>query len=93
MIQDIYPHKLVNAFIRGKGVEPDGLLFRFGSGGLACRLSGNRLALPRVADLPGGERRYLFSLDGTPCYLDVDAPQEAPEKEDNADVNSSAEGI
>lgn len=78
MIQDIGPHKLRNEFIPAKAVEPEGLLFRFGPGGVLCRLSGGAVALPRVADIPGGERRFLFTLDDVPCYLDVDAPEEVP---------------
>ena len=78
MIQDIYPHKLHNEFIPHKAVKPEGLLFRFSPAGLICRLSGDALRLPRAADLPGGERRFLFTLDDVPCYLDVDAPVETP---------------
>ena len=72
MIQDIYPHKLHNEFIPGKGVEMDGLLFCFRGNNLLCRIEDGRVGLPRVADLPDGECRFLFQLDNTPCYLAVE---------------------
>ena len=79
MIQDIYPHRLRNEFIPGRAPEPSGWLFRFTPEGLVCCVTEAGISLPRLADLPGGERRYLFALDGAPCYLDVDAPAEVPE--------------
>ena len=70
MIQDIFPHRLRNEFIPGKGVEAEGLLFHFSGAGMACRNEDGAVTLPRV----GVKRdcRYLFSLDDVPCYLDLD---------------------
>ena len=79
MIQDIFPHKLHNEFIPGMAVRTDGLLFCFQGSDLLCRLEGDEVRLPRVADLPGAsDCRFLFMLDDTPCYLAVDEAGPAP---------------
>ena len=73
MIQDIYPHRLRNEFIPARPVDPEGLLFRFDGDSVLCAIEGGRVALPRVKDFPSdAERRYLFALDDTPCYLDME---------------------
>jgi len=73
MIQDIYPHRLRNEFIPARPVDPEGLLFRFDGDSVLCAIEGDRVALPRVKDFSSdSERRYLFALDDTPCYLDME---------------------
>ena len=79
MIQDIYPHVLHNEFIPGKPLENDGLLFLFDEGRVLCTVEGGKVRLPRIADFPDGEeRRYLFALDETPCYLGMERPEGTP---------------
>ena len=77
MIQDIFPHVLRNEFVPGRAVEGDGLLTLFRGGDVLCGISDGAVRLPRVSDLPeAAERRYLFALDDTPCYLGMeDAPE------------------
>ncbi|MBQ3476612.1 MAG: NAD(+) diphosphatase [Clostridia bacterium] len=73
MIQDIYPHRLRIEFIPARPVDPEGLLFRFDGDSVLCAIEGDRVALPRVKDFSSdAERRYLFALDDTPCYLDME---------------------
>ena len=76
MIQDIYPHVLRNEFVPDHPVAPDGLLFRFEGDSLLCAIEGDAVRLPRVRNMPSkAERRYLFSLDGMPCYLGMEGAQ------------------
>ena len=80
MIQDIFPHVLRNEFIPDRAVEPEGLLFCFDGDGVLCAIEDGRVRLPRVRELPAGaERRYLFALDGVPCYLGLEEAAQAPE--------------
>ena len=80
MIQDIFPHVLRNEFIPGRAVEGDGLLFLFRDGSLACAIEDGAVRLPRVSDVPSeAERRYLFALDGAPCYLGMEEAADAPQ--------------
>jgi len=73
MIQDIYPHRLRNEFLPARPVDPEGLLFCFDGNNVLCAIIDDRVALPRVKDLPSdAERRYLFALDDAPCYLDME---------------------
>ena len=76
MIQDIYPHVLRNEFVPEHPVAPDGLLFRFEGDSLLTAVEGDAVRLPCVRDMPSkAERRYLFSLDGMPCYLGMEGAQ------------------
>ena len=76
MIQDIFPHVLRNEFVPEHPAAPDGLLFRFEGDSLLCAVEGDAVRLPRVRDLPSkAERRYLFALDGVPCYLGMEGAQ------------------
>ena len=80
MIQDIFPHVLRNAFVPDRQVDPEGLLFRFNGDCVLCSIEAGEVRLPRVNTLPAaGERRYLFALDDVPCYLDIQASDDAPE--------------
>ena len=73
MIQDIFPHRLRNEFIPGRAADPEGRLFAFRDGGLLCRIENGVLCLPRLRDAaPVRDCRYLFALDGEPCFLDMD---------------------
>ena len=79
MIQDIYPHVLRNEFVPGKGVEPDGTLMLFEGEGVLCAIEDETVRLPHVNQLPeGAERRYLFALDGSPCYLGMEERPRVP---------------
>ena len=73
MIQDIFPHRLRNEFIPSRAVDPEGWLFAFHGGGLLCHIEGGAVRLPQVKDaVTVADCRYLFALDGTPCFLDMD---------------------
>ena len=79
MIQDIYPHKLHNEFIPGRALDPEGLLFVIRGPEVLCRIEGDAVVLPRVREIEGiANHRFLFTLDNTPCYWGVDAPDAAP---------------
>lgn len=79
MIQDIHPHRLNNAFVPNRAVEPDGLLFCFKDDALLCAIEGGAVRVPRVGELVwGGEPRYLFALDDAPCYLSPEAAEPIP---------------
>ena len=79
MIQDIQPHRLVNAFVPDMPVKADGLLFRFNGDCVLCAVEGGAVRLPRVGSVPSrAECRYLFALDGIPCYLDMEQTEVAP---------------
>ena len=72
MIQDIYPHVLRNEFVPDCPVRPEGWLFCFDGDCLLCAVDAGSVRVPRVKDMPStGELRYLFALDGVPCYLDM----------------------
>lgn len=78
MIQDIQPHTLHNAFVTNRAVEPDGMLFRFDGDTLLCAIENGALSVPKVREMPSdAERRYLFALDETPCYLGMESTLEA----------------
>ncbi|MBR3503997.1 MAG: NAD(+) diphosphatase [Clostridia bacterium] len=73
MIQDIWPHRLRNEFIPGRAVDPEGWLFAFRDGGVFCRIENGAVRLPRVKEAsPVNDLRYLFALDGAPCFLDME---------------------
>ena len=73
MIQDIYPHVFHNGFQPARPAEPEGLLFRFEGDCVLCAVEGDRVRLPRVKEMISTvERRYLFALDDTPCYLGME---------------------
>ena len=73
MIQDIWPHRLRNEFIPGRAVDPEGWLFSFRDGGLLCRIENGAVRLPHINEAaPIADIRYLFALDGAPCFLDMD---------------------
>ena len=79
MIQDIYPHKLHNEFIPGRALDPEGFLFVIRGPEVLCRIEGDAVVLPRVREIEGiANHRFLFTLDNTPCYWGVDAPDAAP---------------
>ena len=71
MIQDIQPHALRIEYVPDPPVTADGLLFLFGEGGVLCRIEEGSVRLPRVDSFPEAARgaRYLFALDGAPCFL------------------------
>ena len=73
MIQDIYPHVFHNVFVPDCQVDPEGLLFRFEGDSLLCAVEGDSVRLPRVKEMVStAERRYLFALDDTPCYMGME---------------------
>ena len=79
MIQDIFPHRLRNEFIPGRGVEDGDWLFVFRDGGVMCAIEDGAVILPRAGEgrgLAGG--RFLFTLDGVGCALAEDG--ELPER-------------
>lgn len=79
MIQDIFPHRLRNEFIPDCPLDADGLLFLFRGGDVLCRIEDGTVHMPAVRDIPGiSEHRYLFALDGVPCFLGMDEAVEAP---------------
>ena len=73
MIQDIFPHVFHNGFQPACPADPEGLLFRFEGDSVLCAVEGDRVRLPRVKEMASAaERRYLFALDETPCYLGME---------------------
>ena len=79
MIQDIYPHRLRNEFVPNRPLDEEGYAFLFRGGEVLCRFESDRVSLPRVRELSNaGEYRFLFTLDTTPCFLAMEAPEEAP---------------
>ena len=77
MIQDIFPHKLHNEFIPNRSIDGAGWLFAIRGRDVVCRVEAGRVVLPRVREI-AGECRFLFTLDDTPCYLALEAPETAP---------------
>ena len=70
VIQDILPHILRNEYHPEAPILPEGWLFAFEDGALRCALSDEAMTLPRVGELASPcPARYLFALDGVPCYL------------------------
>lgn len=71
MIQDIQPHVLKNEFVPDAGAREDGLLFLFDGDRVLCAIEGGAVRIPRVGQLPvkAEELRFLFRLDGAPCYM------------------------
>ena len=75
MIQDIYPHRLNNAFEPDAHPGPDSPVFHFVKDEL---ISAPGLRLPTAADYgPQALLRFLFRLDGTAFYYQA-GPEEAP---------------
>lgn len=71
MIQDIQPHALRIEYVPDAPIAADGLLFLFEGGSVLCKIEDGAVILPRVGDFPeaGKDARYLFALDGRPCFL------------------------
>ena len=81
MIQDIYPHRLRNEFVPDRPLDPQGWLFCFRGPQVLCNVTDAALTLPRVDALPGfQEYRYLFELDGVPCFLGLGEPEAFPDE-------------
>ena len=78
MLQDLAPHVYRNE-ISWKAPESDDLALAFGEDRtLLCRMEGDRIILPRMADIPAGTAQYAFSIDGRAYYL-VPVPEEPPD--------------
>ena len=80
MIQDIYPHRLHNEFIPNRPLDGEGLLFCFRGPEVLCHIEDNGVRLPRVREIGAVKaHRFLFTLDDAPCFLGLDAPEQAPD--------------
>ena len=78
MLQDLAPHVYRNE-ISWKAPESDDFALAFGEDRtLLCRMEGDRIILPRMADIPAGTAQYAFSIDGRAYYL-VPVPEELPD--------------
>ncbi len=73
MIQDIYPSKLDNSF-KVRSPQPEDTVFVFDDEGrAAAKTEGTGLLFPTVAQTKDSDVLYLFSIDGTGCFLSQDA--------------------
>ena len=79
MIQDIFPHRLHNAFIPGRALDPAGLLFVFRGNEVLCGIEQDTMVLPRVGQIAEiSSHRFLFTLDESPCFWGMDDMTDAP---------------
>ena len=74
MIQDIYPHKLMNQFVPGKKPCEDSYVMVFRDNEVLMAEDEHSAAFPRLRDfrLSGTQRdslRYLFAIDDTDCFM------------------------
>lgn len=79
MIQDIYPHVLKNQFVPNAPVTGDALMFLFDGDRVLCAVGNGALRLPEARQVGAdpADCRYLFQLDGRPCFLGIKAPADA----------------
>ena len=80
MFQDISPHVYHNEFSK-KPAEKDDHILIFSAKGLLCRLEGDALVLPTLAELGPdfAGAKHLFTIDETGYYLhEGDAPASVP---------------
>ena len=74
MIQDIYPHRLINRFDPDKKPQDDSYVMAFHNNDVLLCSDEHCVEFPRVKDfeMEEAEReslRYLFSIDETDCFL------------------------
>ncbi len=70
MLHEIAPHVLDNQFDPGAVLTPDSILFFFKGRELLCKREDEKIVLPRAVEFPEiTEVTYLFSFDGTACFL------------------------
>jgi NAD+ diphosphatase len=73
MIQDIHPHQLDSQYVANLKPGVDDYVFHFSGNSFLLKVQEAAYALPRIKDFPelaeGCQGTYLFSLDGTPCFL------------------------
>ena len=76
MIQDIFPHKLNNAYVLGAKPAPDDSVLIFKNGEVAVKIEEDThsLVFPKAQELDSaGELTYLFSVDEQQFFLSLDA--------------------
>jgi NAD+ diphosphatase len=82
MIQEITPHRFDNRYKADAPVSEDAFILHFRERFLLLKTGGDEPELPRKKDLPLGTAatpaNFLFTLDGTPCFLVHDQLQEIP---------------
>lgn len=100
MIQDIFPHRFVNAYQPSAKADADSYVFYFTEDGLLCSLQDNEISLPKLSDFETTDQKaladtssnmpltYLFSIDGAAYYLLQDVPEKAGEKKPFAPTQS-----
>ena len=74
MIQDIYPHRLVNRYDPDKKPADDSIVMVFRKNDVLLSADENRVEFPCVKDFRMDEAEkdslhYLFSIDDTDCFL------------------------
>lgn len=78
MIQEIAPHRLDRRYDTRPAADGD-IALCYQKGTVLLEVVGEDYALPRFGkQLPVGDARHLFELDGTDCFMVMDPPAEAP---------------
>ena len=72
MIQDIFPSKLDNSYVNAKPEENDILLFFNREGKILLGSREKGIDFPAVSGSEGRKAVYLFSLDDTRYFLDLE---------------------
>ena len=68
MIQDIYPHKLINAYQTAAVPDPSDTVFAFRGKEIALRTTDGKAVFPEASSFSPEELVYLFALDGRTCW-------------------------
>ena len=68
MIQDIYPHKLINAYQTAAVPDPSDTVFAFRGKEIALRTTDGKAVFPEASSFSPEELVYLFALDGRACW-------------------------
>jgi len=80
MIQDIFPHKLINPYDPSAVPCENDMVFFIENGKTAIRRTGDTMELPRYGECPEGPGyTYLFSIDSERFFL---APEDTAPPED-----------
>ena len=73
MLHEIFPHTFDNRFLSKTDINNDNYLLHYQENTVLLKVKGNGLEIPTrkdYAELPEDARTsFLFSLDGTPCFL------------------------
>ena len=79
MIQDIYPHKLINAYCPCTPTEGDAAMIYDDRGRLLAREAAGQIAFPAVGEVCAQGAQYLFTVDDRRYFLLPGAEGSSPE--------------